>query len=188
MRTSITTMSISITAPHFTMAATRERRISVCMQERNSTPAPIPARSAASITAASRGGTRTAGDRASAEASMREDRPVAGSMAVAASPAADHTAAEGTGDGTVHENSNRCIRPVRAAPCGLRCSAPRRAAGREDFLHARRSKSRALPGRPGQGRVNQDDVVYAKDLGPRTGPMAKGMARYEPDSTWHPDE
>jgi hypothetical protein len=36
--------------------------------------------------------------------------------------------------------------------------------------------------------VDRDDVVYAKDLGPATGSVAQGMTRYEPDSTWHPDE
>ena len=36
--------------------------------------------------------------------------------------------------------------------------------------------------------VNQNDVVYAKDLGPNTGSVAKGVTRYEPDSTWHQDE
>jgi Protein of unknown function (DUF2950) len=32
--------------------------------------------------------------------------------------------------------------------------------------------------------VNQDDVVYQKDLGPGTDTVAKTMAVYEPDSTW----
>ena len=36
--------------------------------------------------------------------------------------------------------------------------------------------------------VNQNDVVYAKDLGLNTGSVARDMTRYEPDSTWHPDE
>ena len=34
--------------------------------------------------------------------------------------------------------------------------------------------------------VSQDDVVYEKDLGPDTVQVAKGMTRYNPDSTWHP--
>jgi len=34
--------------------------------------------------------------------------------------------------------------------------------------------------------VNQDDVVYEKDLGPDTVQVAKGMTKYKPDSTWHP--
>ena len=33
--------------------------------------------------------------------------------------------------------------------------------------------------------VNQDDVVYEKDLGPDTVQVAKGMTKYNPDSTWH---
>jgi len=36
--------------------------------------------------------------------------------------------------------------------------------------------------------VNQENIVYAKDLGPNTGSVARGMTRYEPDSTWHRDE
>ena len=36
--------------------------------------------------------------------------------------------------------------------------------------------------------VNQDDVVYEKDLGPDTVQVAKGMTKYNPDSTWHPAE
>jgi hypothetical protein len=36
--------------------------------------------------------------------------------------------------------------------------------------------------------VNQDDVVYEKDLGPNTVQVAKGMTEYKPDSTWHPAE
>jgi len=36
--------------------------------------------------------------------------------------------------------------------------------------------------------VDRNDVVYAKDLGPNTGSIAKGMTRLEPDPTWHPDE
>jgi hypothetical protein len=34
--------------------------------------------------------------------------------------------------------------------------------------------------------VNQDGVVYEKDLGPDTVQVAKGMTKYNPDSTWHP--
>jgi hypothetical protein len=36
--------------------------------------------------------------------------------------------------------------------------------------------------------VNQDDVVYEKDLGPDTVQVAKGMIKYNPDSTWHAAE
>jgi hypothetical protein len=36
--------------------------------------------------------------------------------------------------------------------------------------------------------VDQEDVVYAKDLGPNTAAVAKGMSRYAPDPTWHRDE
>jgi hypothetical protein len=36
--------------------------------------------------------------------------------------------------------------------------------------------------------VNQDGVVYEKDLGPNTVRVAKGMTEYNPDSTWHPAE
>jgi hypothetical protein len=32
--------------------------------------------------------------------------------------------------------------------------------------------------------VNQNGTVYEKDLGPRTGEMAKAMTRYNPDQTW----
>jgi hypothetical protein len=34
--------------------------------------------------------------------------------------------------------------------------------------------------------VNQDGVVYEKDLGPRTGTLAKAMTKYNPDKTWRP--
>jgi DUF2950 family protein len=33
--------------------------------------------------------------------------------------------------------------------------------------------------------VSHDDVVYERDLGPRTAKVAKAMTRYKPDSTWH---
>ena len=36
--------------------------------------------------------------------------------------------------------------------------------------------------------INQDGVVYEKDLGPNTVRVAKGMTTYNPDSTWHPAE
>jgi hypothetical protein len=36
--------------------------------------------------------------------------------------------------------------------------------------------------------INQDGVVYEKDLGPDTVRIAKAMTRYNPDSTWHPAE
>ena len=32
--------------------------------------------------------------------------------------------------------------------------------------------------------VNHDGVVFEKDLGPRTGELAKKMARFDPDETW----
>jgi hypothetical protein len=36
--------------------------------------------------------------------------------------------------------------------------------------------------------VNQDDVVYEKDLGPNTVSIAKRMTGYQRKSTWHPAE
>ena len=36
--------------------------------------------------------------------------------------------------------------------------------------------------------VNQDDIVYEKDLGANTVQVAEGMTEYNPDSTWHPAE
>lgn len=47
----------------------------------------------------------------------------------------------------------------------------------------------AWPGRYGSSGimtfiVNQDGVVFQKDLGPRTGEMAAGMARFDPDLSW----
>jgi hypothetical protein len=32
--------------------------------------------------------------------------------------------------------------------------------------------------------VNQDDVIYEKDLGPSTGATAKAMTVFDPDQTW----
>jgi hypothetical protein len=32
--------------------------------------------------------------------------------------------------------------------------------------------------------VNQDGVVYEKDLGPTTGTLAKAMTRFNPDKSW----
>jgi hypothetical protein len=32
--------------------------------------------------------------------------------------------------------------------------------------------------------VNQDGVVYEKDLGPKTGALASAMKRFDPDRTW----
>jgi hypothetical protein len=32
--------------------------------------------------------------------------------------------------------------------------------------------------------VNQDGVVYEKDLGPRTSTLAKAMTKFNPDKTW----
>jgi len=36
--------------------------------------------------------------------------------------------------------------------------------------------------------VNQDDIVYEKDLGPDTGKMAGSMEAYDPDETWEKSE
>jgi hypothetical protein len=36
--------------------------------------------------------------------------------------------------------------------------------------------------------VNQDDVVYERDLGPNTAKLAKAMTEYNPDSTWNAAE
>jgi len=36
--------------------------------------------------------------------------------------------------------------------------------------------------------VNQNDIVYEKDLGSNTVRVAKGMTEYLPDSTWRPAE
>lgn len=36
--------------------------------------------------------------------------------------------------------------------------------------------------------VNQNDVVYEKDLGPNTAKLAKAMTKYNPDSTWNAAE
>jgi hypothetical protein len=32
--------------------------------------------------------------------------------------------------------------------------------------------------------VNQDDTIYAKDLGPKTAEIAKAMTRFDPDGSW----
>jgi hypothetical protein len=32
--------------------------------------------------------------------------------------------------------------------------------------------------------VNQDGIVYEKDLGPKTAEMAKSMKQYNPDGSW----
>jgi hypothetical protein len=34
--------------------------------------------------------------------------------------------------------------------------------------------------------VNQDGIVYEKDLGQDTDKMAAAMTEYSPDRTWHP--
>jgi len=34
--------------------------------------------------------------------------------------------------------------------------------------------------------VNQDAVVYEKDLGPETDAAARAITRYDPDDTWRP--
>jgi hypothetical protein len=36
--------------------------------------------------------------------------------------------------------------------------------------------------------VNQDGVVYQKDLGPNTAKLAKAITQYNPGHTWHPTE
>jgi hypothetical protein len=33
--------------------------------------------------------------------------------------------------------------------------------------------------------VNQDDIIYEKDLGPHTTQTARTLIRYQLDSTWH---
>jgi hypothetical protein len=33
--------------------------------------------------------------------------------------------------------------------------------------------------------VNQDGEIYQKDLGPTSAKLAKGMTRFDPDTTWH---
>lgn len=34
--------------------------------------------------------------------------------------------------------------------------------------------------------VNQDDVIYEKDLGPTTGKVAQAITKFNPDNTWRP--
>jgi hypothetical protein len=36
--------------------------------------------------------------------------------------------------------------------------------------------------------VNQDGIVYQKDLGPDTAKIAAGMSQYNPDSSWQQAE
>ena len=36
--------------------------------------------------------------------------------------------------------------------------------------------------------IDQDDVVHAKDLGPRTSQLAKRMRKYRPDPSWHQED
>jgi hypothetical protein len=36
--------------------------------------------------------------------------------------------------------------------------------------------------------VNEDGVVYQKDLGKKTGAIAKAMKEYNPDSSWQKSE
>jgi hypothetical protein len=36
--------------------------------------------------------------------------------------------------------------------------------------------------------VNQQGIVYEKDLGPRTEELAKKMTKYDPDKTWEKEE
>jgi hypothetical protein len=33
--------------------------------------------------------------------------------------------------------------------------------------------------------VDQDGIVYEKDLGPHTAEIAKTLTQYDPDTTWH---
>ena len=49
------------------------------------------------------------------------------------------------------------------------------------FSNRRREASNK---RPGMFVVNQDGVVYEKDLGEDTGKLAAGMSEYNPDKTW----
>jgi hypothetical protein len=35
--------------------------------------------------------------------------------------------------------------------------------------------------------VDQDGLVYQKDLGPRTAQLAKSLTRYDRDATWQKD-
>ena len=36
--------------------------------------------------------------------------------------------------------------------------------------------------------VNQQGIVYEKDLGPKTKAIAKAMKKYDPDRTWKKEE
>ena len=36
--------------------------------------------------------------------------------------------------------------------------------------------------------VNQDGIVYEKDLGAQTADIAQRLSAYDPDQTWHPAE
>lgn len=36
--------------------------------------------------------------------------------------------------------------------------------------------------------VNQQGIVYEKDLGPKTEELAKAMTKYDPDKTWKKEE
>jgi hypothetical protein len=36
--------------------------------------------------------------------------------------------------------------------------------------------------------VNQDGIVYEKDLGERTEELARAMTEYSPDASWEPAE
>jgi hypothetical protein len=33
--------------------------------------------------------------------------------------------------------------------------------------------------------VNHDGIVYEKDLGPNTTPLARAMTTFDPDESWH---
>ena len=37
-------------------------------------------------------------------------------------------------------------------------------------------------------QVNENGVVFQKDLGPRTAEIAAGIAAYDPDDSWNPTE
>jgi hypothetical protein len=76
----------------------------------------------------------------------------------------------------------------------LRSNAP--AGANTDTSSGRMSGGFAVVAYPAEYRssgvttfiVNQDNVVYQKDLGPNTAKRAKAMTSYNPDSTWHAAE
>jgi DUF2950 family protein len=36
--------------------------------------------------------------------------------------------------------------------------------------------------------VNQDGIIYEKDLGPKTADIVQTLTAYDPDKTWHRSE